>query len=400
MKKILRTSVSLFIAVACSLLCFAADNNEYQKTAINSPDRSMPVFYESLKTKMPFALGWKDGSDPAAWKAAGLQKARELMISYDDTAPFDMVVIDKEDRGTYIAEKIVYNMSSDSRCLAYLLVPKGKGKTKNGVFPAALMLHDHGSKFVIGKEKMVKPFGTTDDDKEKLKESDAWAQRFFTGNYPGDELAKRGYVVLSIDAFGWGDRSVAGFKTDSQQALASNLFNMGTSFASIIAQEDVRAAKFLASLPQVDKKRVACVGFSMGAFRSWQLAALSNDITAGVVICWMGTMQGLMVPGNNQLKGQSAFSMLHPYISRYLDYPDVAGLAAPKPMLFYNGGADGLFPLDSVNAAYEKMHKIWTANGADDKLHTEIIPNGQHEFLAPQQQSAYDWLDAQFAAIK
>ena len=150
--------------------------------------------------------------------------------------------------------------------------------------------------------------------------------------FPGDELAKRGYVVLSFDALGWGDRSVKGFSTDSQQSLGSNLFNMGTSFAGIIAQEDCRAAKFLASLPQVDKKKVACMGFSMGVFRSWQLAAISDDITAGVAVCWFGTMKGHIIPGDGQLKGNSAFSMLHPTIAKYLDYPDVAGLAAPKPM--------------------------------------------------------------------
>jgi dienelactone hydrolase len=396
MKNFMEKLLCVFFAASCGIVCFADDSSEYQKTALNSPDRTIPVFYEALKAKMPFALGWKDGSDPVAWKASGLQKARDLMISYEDDTPFNMIVIDKEDRGTYIAEKIVYNVSAESRTLAYLLVPKAADGKEIEKFPAALMLHDHGSNFAIGKEKMVKPFGNTDEDKAKLDNATAWSQRFFTGTFPGDELAKRGYVVLSVDALGWGDRSVAGFKTDSQQALACNLFNMGTSFASLIAQEDVRAAKFLANLDIVDKKRVACVGFSMGAFRSWQLAALSDDITAGIAVCWMGTMPGLMVPGNNQLKGQSAFSMLHPYIARYLDYPDVAGLAAPKPMLFYNGEKDGLFPLTCVGEAYAKMHKIWAANGAEDKLHTEIIPGGQHEFLAPQQKAAYDWLDAQF----
>lgn len=393
MKIMFKRSLSIAVAITLGAMCFAEGSKEYQKTAINSPDRSMPVFYEALKARMPFTMGWKDGSDPAAWKTAGVAKAREIMTPYKDDTPFDMVVIDKENRGSYTAEKIVYNMSSDSRCLAYLLVPKGK---KGQTFPAAIMLHDHGSRFTIGKEKMVKPFGKTDEDAAKLKDTEGWSQRFFTNTYPGDELAKRGYVVLSIDALGWGDRSVKGFRTESQQALACNLMNMNTSFAAIIAQEDVRAAKMLANLPQVDKARVACVGFSMGAFRSWQLAALSDDITAGIVICWMGTMKGLMEIDNNQLKGQSAFSMLHPGIGQYLDYPDVAGLAAPKPMLFYNGEMDGLFPLESVNEAYTKMHAIWKANNADDKLHTEIIPKGDHAFYAPQQKTAYDWLDAQF----
>lgn len=372
--------------IGCSICVSAA---EYQTQGIDSPDRSMPVFYEALRQKMKFTLGWNDAvKDPAAWRAKGLAKARELMLpAWEEKTPFSPKVIEETDRGTYIARKVVFNVTAESRVLALILVPKGKGP-----FPAALFLHDHGSKFDIGKEKFIQTFG----DDERLKSSQAWADKFFSGRYPGDELAKRGYVVLSVDAFGWGDRSVKGFKTDSQQALASNLFNLGTSFAEIIALEDVRASEFLASQPEVDKKRVAAVGFSMGAFRAWQVAALSDSITASVVDCWMATMQGLMVPGNNQLKGQSAFSMLHPGIGRYLDYPDVAGLAAPKPMLVFAGEKDTLFPTATFTAAVDKMKKVWAANKAADKLETRIWPGLGHEFVKEQQDAAFDWLDKQF----
>jgi dienelactone hydrolase len=364
---------------------------EYQKTGLTSADRAMPVFFEALRAKMPFSLGWKaDTKDPQKWKAAGLEKARDIMIPYPDATKFDMKVIEEIDRGKYTAKKIVFNVTAESRVMALLLVPKGKGP-----FPAALMLHDHGSEFIIGKEKLIQTW----NDDTRLAESKMWAEKFFSGLYPGDELAKKGYVVLAVDALGWGDRTIKDWKTDSQQALASNLFNLVTSYASIIALEDVKAAKFLAELPQVDKKKVAAIGFSMGAFRAWQVAALSDDITATVVDCWMATMQGLMVIGNNQLKGQSAFTMLHPFIGRYLDYPDVAGLAAPKPMLIYAGEKDGLFPVASVNEAFDKMKKIWTAFGAADNFETKIWPLG-HVFQKEQQDEAYKWLDKQFKSKK
>jgi dienelactone hydrolase/uncharacterized protein YbdZ (MbtH family) len=380
--------VMLVGVVSMFMVSFAAEAPEYQTQAIDSPDRSFPLFYEALRAKMQFSLGWKDSvKDPAAWRKEGLAKAREIMIQYQDRTPFNPKVIDQIDRGTYTAKKVVFNISAESRVLALLLVPKG-----NGPFPAALFLHDHGSKFDIGKEKFVETWG----DEARLKSSREWSVKYFSGRFPGDELAKRGYVVLSIDALGWGDRSVPGFKTDSQQALAANLFNLGTSFAGIIAQEDVRASEFLAGLPEVDKKKVAAIGFSMGAFRAWQVAALSDAVTAGVADCWMATMQGLMVPGNNQLKGQSAYAMLHPYIARYLDYPDVAALAAPKPLLVYAGGKDSLFPVESVNEAFAKMKKVWAANQAADKLETKIWPDQDHIFVKEMQEASFDWLDKQF----
>lgn len=366
---------------------------DYVKQEITSSDRAMPIFYEKLKENMNFSMGWKDGLNPCDWKRKALAKAKALIIQEEDESPFDMEVIAEEKRDGYKALKIVFNISKYSRILAYLLIPEVKDEE---LYPAVLMLHDHGSKFSIGKEKMVKPFGDEDDMKEKIKIAEDWANINFSGVFPGDELAKRGYVVLSFDALAWGDRSVKDFKTESQQALACNLFNMGTSFAGIIAREDCRAAKLLSSFSFVDKKKVACLGFSMGGFRSWQLAALSDDICAAVSLCWMGSMVNNMQIGNNQIRGQSAFSMLHPFIAKYLDYPDVAGLASPKPVLFINGEKDHLNPLEGVKFAYEKMHRIWKANNAEDKLETLIIKDRGHSFLSSEQKLAFDWLDKVF----
>lgn len=222
MKKLIRISAAFLLFASVCFNLTAKDNKEYVKQEINASDRCLPTFYESIKNRWTFSMGYKDGVDPAQWKKDGLAKARELMIQEEDNTPFDMVVLETEKRDGYTAQKIVFNISRDSRVLAYLLVPKGK---KNAKFPAALMLHDHGSNFVIGKEKMVKAFGKEPEVAERLKRSESWCDSYFgkdskgNGIYPGDELAKRGYVVLSFDALGWGDRSVKGFSTGSQQSL-------------------------------------------------------------------------------------------------------------------------------------------------------------------------------------
>jgi dienelactone hydrolase len=212
----------------------------------------------------------------------------------------------------------------------------------------------------------------------------------YGGRWLGDELAKRGYVCLSTDALNWSDRGGAGY--EGQQALAGNLLHLGVSWAGLIAHEDLRAAEFLATRPEVDPKRVAAMGLSMGCFRTWQVAALSDRIKAGVAICWMATVKGLMVPGNNQTRGQSAYAFIHPGLFTYLDYPDVASLACPKPMLFYNGEEDGLFPVDSVREAYAKMRRVWESQGAGDRLETRVWPV-PHVFNVEMQETAFAWLD-------
>ena len=130
----------------------------------------------------------------------------------------------------------------------------------------------------------------------------------------------------------------------------------------------------------------------MGAHRTWSLMAFTDMVQAGAAICWMGDTRTLLAEGNNQTRGQSAFSMLHPGLRVQLDFPDVASLACPKPMLFFNGEQDGLFPVEGVEACYEKLRRVWESQAASDKLVTKIWPV-PHVFNVEMQEAAFQWLD-------
>jgi dienelactone hydrolase len=164
------------------------------------------------------------------------------------------------------------------------------------------------------------------------------------------------------------------------------------SFAGVMAWEDQRAADFLAEQPEVEAGRVAAMGLSMGGYRTWQLAAISDRIKVGVSICWMGTMKSMMVPGLNQTKGASAYSMLHPGLLADLDYPDIASIAAPKPMLFYSGRYDRLFPASGVQEAHAKLRAVWESQQAVNQLETRVW-DVEHVFNVEMQEAAFDWLD-------
>ncbi|MEK8142585.1 alpha/beta fold hydrolase [Streptomyces sp. M10(2022)] len=116
-------------------------------------------------------------------------------------------------------------------------------------------------------------------------------------------------MVLAVDALGWGPGPLG---YEDQQALAANFFQVGSSLAGLAAHEDIRAAAFLASLEEVDENRVGAVGLSMGGYRAWQVSALCDTVRAAVAVCWMTGLREMLVPGNNTLRGQSAYHMLHP----------------------------------------------------------------------------------------
>lgn len=327
----------------------------------------MPLFYEQLKKSLTYPMAWGNApeKDFGKWREQAREKLLECIQPAPPVAPYDMKVIATEKRKGYEAQKIVFNVSEYSRVPAYLLVPEGKGP-----FPAVLLLHDHGAHFTIGKEKMVRPFGVSEI---VMKDADNWAVGCYDGQYVGDYLAENGYVVLALDALFWGERGRKEYaRYDSQQALSANLLQMGMSWGGLIAWDDIRSAEFLASLPQVDKEKVATMGFSMGAHRAWMTMAVTDAVKAGAAVCWMNTTDSLMTMTNNQNKGGSAYAMLVPNIRRYMDYPHVASIACPKPMLFTNGKKDKLFPVEGVEAAYDTMRKVWDSQGAGEHLQTKL----------------------------
>jgi len=347
------------------------------------------VFYDRLAERLTFPLSWlaDNYGDFRAWREAARAKVMECLLTPPAPAPFDPMVIAEEDRGAYVARKVVFNLTADSRVLGLMLVPKGSGD--DAIFPAILLLHDHGARFDIGKEKVIRPWGVAP---ESMRSALEWVDGQYGGRFIGDELAQRGYVCFATDMLNWSDRGGAGY--EGQQALASNLMHFGMSLAGLIAHEDMRAAKFLATRPEVDPQRVAAMGLSVGAFRTWQVVALSDHIAAGVAVCWMATVKGLMVPGQNQTSGQSAFTTTHPGLFNYLDYPDLASIACPKPMLFYNGEDDSLFPMPAVEEAYAKMRRVWESQDAGERLVTRLW-QAPHVFDCQMQDEAFAWLDRQ-----
>ncbi|MFF4271396.1 dienelactone hydrolase family protein [Streptomyces sp. NPDC001536] len=346
---------------------------------------NLPDFHQGLKDELGFPLAW--GTSPVrdfrSWRRAARAKVEEhLLVDHQHGTPYAPEFTEGPQGDGYTRELVTLSLTRYEPVRGVLLTPHGPGP-----FPAVLLFHDHGATFDIGKEKLIRPWY----DDTRLASAQAWADKYFSGRFVGDELARRGYVVLCLDALGWGDRGPLAYA--EQQALASNFYHLGSSLAGLMAREDARAAGFLAGLDRVDDRRVAALGFSMGAYRAWQTAALTDSVSAAACVCWMTGLKEMMVPGNNTLRGQSSYYMLHPGLSRFLDFPDVASIAAPRPMLFFSGALDTLFPADGVRVAHDKLSAVWRSRHAEERLRLKTWPDLGHVFVDRMQDEVFHWLD-------
>ena len=359
----------------------------------------IPTYVETLKKELTYPMAW--GNSPIRnfkkWKKAARAKVFECMMTPPKAAAaWDMEVLGEEQRDGYKAQKIAFNINAYSRITAYLLIPDGKGP-----FPTVNALHDHGAHLFIGKEKMIRPFFTPEEKKsptkqalcqEILDDADAWARQLYDNQYVGDYLAKHGYVVFSADAPMWGERGrKEGVDRNKYDLIAGNMMMLGRDLSAFMTYDDIASTEFLASLPMVDAKRIGCAGCSMGAYRSWMLSALSDRIKAGASICWMITTDAQLTRRFGR-KENGGFANCIPGVRQYLDYPHIASLACPKPMLFISGTKDKLFPVPGVKDAFSEMHKVWKSQGADNLLDTELwdIP---HSCGLKAQEKMLEFLD-------
>ncbi len=350
------------ILLLCSMRAVAQQRQKYEFM------RNLPVYADSLIADLTYPLAWghSELSDFDAWRQAARQKVFDCMLTPPPPPAkgFEAKILFEEQREGYKARKIEIRLSRYYTVPAYVLIPDGKGP-----FPAVNLLHDHGAHLFIGKEKVIRPLAC--EDSLVIKDAEEWLSGY-GGQFFGDYLAQHGYVVFAADAPMWGERGQKeGPRRDRYDMIAGNMMMYGIDLSAYMTYDDLSGTEYLASMPEVDASRIGCAGWSMGAYRAWMLAALSDRIKASASVCWMVTTDEQLSFKYSRTEN-GGFANCYPGLRRWLDYPHVASIACPKAMLFINGSQDKLFPVAGVQKAFDIMHATWQSQGADDKLETEL----------------------------
>jgi dienelactone hydrolase len=235
----------------------------------------------------------------------------------------------------------------------------------------------------------------------------------YDGRPTATQLVRRGYVVVSIDAFMFGERRVimdadraAGWDRakytpeDIRQlnavcrakeaTVVKGLTLAGTTLSGVVVWDDMRTIDYLATRPDVDTKRIGCLGISMGGYRAAYLTALDDRVAAGCVVGFMSAT----APMRKAHLDTHSFVHFLPGLHRLFDLPDLAALAAPRALLVQQCKRDKLFPPVGMAAAVESIAAAYKAAGCEKQFEGRFYDE-PHRFTRTMQDETFGWLDRQ-----
>ena len=341
--------------------------------------------------------------DLEAWQKTAREKLFDLLQYRPARVAPDVHVVARKERDGFVEEQITFRTTPQSIAPATVLIPTG-GKRP---LPAVVVLHDHGGFYLWGREKVVQ----TDAEPPVLAD---FKKHAYSGRSIANELVRQGYAVIAIDMFYWGERRMllpgdppewrerpAGISEkqvnefnarsgQNEQLMVRALLTAGVTWPGVMLWDDLRTVDYLASRPEVDPKRLACVGLSVGAYRSFLLAALDPRIKAAVDVCWMTAFSSQI---ERHVIHTMGLTFVIPGMYRYFDLPDLAALIAPRQVLVQMGSQDGLFPLAGIQSAFARIERCYAkaGNAAGQRCRLYDAP---HEFNDRMQAEAWEWLSA------
>jgi poly(3-hydroxybutyrate) depolymerase len=199
-------------------------------------------------------------------------------------------------------------------------------------------------------------------------------------------FARHGYVCLVLDTVQLGEIEGIHHGTHREGMWWWN--SRGYTAAGAEAWNCIRALDYLETRPEVDRTRFGVTGRSGGGVYSWWIAALDDRIQAACPVAGITDLQNYVVDGAVEGHCDCMFC-----VNTYRwDYPQVAALVAPRPLLICNSDKDTIFPLDGVMRLHEKVRRIYDLYGATDKLGL-LITEGPHKDTQELQVPVFRWFN-------
>ncbi|TDF92540.1 dienelactone hydrolase family protein [Paenibacillus piri] len=335
-----------------------------------NPDEYMKSLYDSVKPTERFQAGSRQ--EWSEWRERLRGRFIEKLGGFPaEAADLTPVVMESDDCGTYIRQRVQIQTYPGLHMPVYLLIPK----RRSGPLGTVVACHGHGygSKDIVG----LTPEG-------QVKTGDPGYQKNFAV-----ELVNRGFLVAAPELFGFGDRKLQedAKGPNSCSRLSSFLLAMGQTMAGYRVYETMRCIDYLLTREETDAQRIGIMGISGGGLVCSFAAALDDRIAAAVVSGFANTFQASILGMHHCIDNYV------PGLSQLAEMPDLLGLIAPKPMLIEAGTQDPIFPVHATLEAYDQLRAIYRLLNEEERLALDLFEGG-HQISGGM---AYDWLSRALA---
>src|SRR5436189_3563568 len=214
-------------------------------------------------------------------------------------------------------------------------------------------------------------------------------------------LAGRGYVVISWDPVGQGERSQfwdasAGKSRYNlvcgEHAVIGNLaYLAGANLARWEIWDRIRAVDYLLTRPEVDGQRISITGTSGGGTQAALIAALDQRIKVAAPSCYISALpmriSNRIFADPDSDPEQDLFGM----ISNGADHPGFLMLMYPRPVLVAAAVLD-FFPIEGTRKTVREVRRLYERFDHGDRI---ALAEGYHahQFSSENQEAALDFLD-------
>jgi dienelactone hydrolase len=258
------------------------------------------------------------------------------------------VIAGKLDHEEFTVEKLQFQALPGLYCTASLYLPK------NSTQPAPTILYESGHARVVDAN------GISYGNKAAYQGDGAW-------------FARNGYVCLVLDTVLAGE--IQGIHTGTRDKGLWWWNSRGYTPAGVEAWFGIRALDYLSTRPEVDTNRFGITGHSGGGAYSWAVTALDDRIKVAAPLAGMADLHAHVVEGIMDSHCDCNFP-----INYYRwDFPQIAALAAPRPLLIGGTDNDRLFNQENTLRIHDKVRRIYQLHKATDKLGLILAPGGHDE---------------------
>jgi dienelactone hydrolase len=222
-----------------------------------------------------------------------------------------------------------------------------------------------------------------------------WDSGKAAGQLLSSHLARKGFVVLTYDPSGQGERqqafdprlgrSLIGGPTEQHFSNGAAAILMGQSVARYFIHDGMRGIDYLISRPEVDPERIGATGCSGGGTQTTYLAALDPRVKVAAVACYMNSFQTLFAGSI----GDSEQSVPG-FLAAGLDQTDYVQLFAPKPWLIAST-EDDFFTPPGARQVFEEAQRWYKMHDAIDHVKWVVGPGGHGTPLVVRE-AIYEWM--------